>query len=100
MASCRAPQRRTSGIDACGATGHQLQECSIGRVSVPTVHRGKQLGRELMFVGMAFCRSRWEGGIRISGQGYLKGFYESLGFETIQGPYMEDDIPHFEMLLR
>ena len=80
--------------------GISYEECSIGRVSVPTVHRGKQLGRELMLVGMAFCRSRWEGGIRISGQGYLKGFYESLGFETIQGPYMEDDIPHFEMLLR
>ena len=80
--------------------GISYEECSIGRVSVPTVHRGKQLGRELMLVGMAFCQSRWDGGIRISGQGYLKGFYESLGFETIHGPYMEDDIPHFEMLLR
>ena len=51
-----------------------------------------------MQVGIAFCESRWNTGIRISGQGYLKGFYEALGFETIHGPYMEDEIPHYEML--
>lgn len=36
--------------------------------------------------------------VRISGQAYLKNYYESLGFVTIKGPYLEDDIPHFEML--
>ena len=41
----------------------------------------------------------WEGGIRISGQ-VTQRFLRVAGFETIQGPYMEDDIPHFEMLLR
>ena len=59
---------------------------------------GQRRGVELMQVGIAFCESRWNTGIRISGQGYLKGFYEALGFETIHGPYMEDDIPHYEML--
>ena len=78
--------------------GVSYDECSIGRVVVPESLRGQRRGVELMQVGIAFCESRWNTGIRISGQGYLKGFYEALGFETIHGPYMEDDIPHYEML--
>ena len=31
---------------------------------------------------------------------YLQAFYESLGFQTVQEPYLEDDIPHIEMLKR
>jgi ElaA protein len=78
--------------------GVSYDECSIGRVVVPTSLRGQKRGVQLMAVGINFCESRWNTGIRISGQAYLKGFYEALGFETVQGPYMEDDIPHFEML--
>lgn len=36
--------------------------------------------------------------VRISGQAYLKTYYESLGFKVVHGPYLEDDIPHFEMI--
>lgn len=78
--------------------GVSYEECSIGRVVLPTSLRGQRRGIELMKVGIAFCESRWHTGIRISAQGYLKKFYEALGFETIHGPYMEDDIPHYEML--
>jgi ElaA protein len=78
--------------------GVSYDECSIGRVVVPTSLRGQRRGVELMNVGIAFCESRWDTGIRISGQAYLQGFYEALGFETIHGPYMEDDIAHYEML--
>ena len=78
--------------------GVSYDECSIGRVVVPESLRGQRRGVELMQVGIAFCESRWNTGIRISGQGYLKRFYEGLGFETVHGPYMEDDIPHYEML--
>ena len=78
--------------------GVSYDECSIGRVVVPTSLRGQKRGVQLMALGINFCESRWNNGIRISGQAYLKGFYEALGFETVQGPYMEDDIPHFEML--
>ena len=78
--------------------GVSYDECSIGRVVVPESLRGQRRGVTLMQIGIAFCESRWNTGIRISGQGYLTGFYEALGFETIHGPYMEDDIPHYEML--
>jgi len=36
--------------------------------------------------------------LRISGQAYLKPYYEKLGFKTIKGPYIEEDIWHYEML--
>ena len=74
-------------------------EPSIGRLVVDPNLRGQQLGRELMRRGMAFCRDLYPKPIRISGQAYLQNFYESLGFETVSEPYLEDDIPHIEMLL-
>lgn len=79
--------------------GVSYAESSIGRVVISRDFRGRQLGRELMLRGMAFNRSMWGGGIRISGQAYLQNFYESLGFVTQGDAYDEDGIPHFEMLL-
>lgn len=78
--------------------GVSYEECSIGRVSISRRLRGQRLGLELMKLGMAFCSSKWDSDIRISGQAYLQGFYEALGFVIVRGPYMEDDIPHYEML--
>lgn len=79
--------------------GVSYSDSSIGRVVVAPNVRGLQLGRELMKVGIAFNRHMWGGAIRISGQSYLESFYQSLGFQTVSDPYMEDDIPHVEMLL-
>lgn len=36
--------------------------------------------------------------IRISAQCYIKDFYKSLGFIEVSDIYLEDDIPHIEML--
>ncbi|TAH63187.1 MAG: GNAT family N-acetyltransferase, partial [Gottschalkiaceae bacterium] len=41
-----------------------------------------------------------ETSIRISGQEYLKDFYESHGFKIVSDIYLEDNIPHVEMLYR
>jgi len=79
--------------------GVSYAESSIGRVVVAPQARGWQLGRELMQVGIAFNRHMWGQAIRISGQSYLESFYQSLGFVTVSAPYLEDDIPHVEMLL-
>jgi ElaA protein len=37
--------------------------------------------------------------IRIGAQERLQAFYESLGFERASPSYLEDGIPHIEMLL-
>ena len=36
--------------------------------------------------------------VRISAQSYLQRFYEGFGFRVVSAPYLEDDIPHVEML--
>ena len=38
--------------------------------------------------------------IRISAQSYLQKFYGKFGFECVSEEYLEDDIPHVEMLLK
>ncbi|MEN1729593.1 MAG: GNAT family N-acetyltransferase [Pseudomonadota bacterium] len=79
--------------------GASYSEPSIGRVLTTAAGRGLGLGRALMEQALANCEQRYPGqGIRISAQQYLETFYRDLGFETIRGPYLEDDIPHLEML--
>lgn len=79
--------------------GFKYDEPSIGRVITAPEARGTGLGRELMTEGIRRCEAAWPGrGIRISAQAHLHGFYGSLGFDGVGEPYLEDDIPHLEML--
>jgi ElaA protein len=96
------------GADSSGALvaylrtvdpGRKFEEPSIGRVVVAPEARGRELGRALMREGIARCTEAWPGrGIRISAQARLERFYRSLGFELIGSEYLEDGIPHIEML--
>lgn len=79
--------------------GGRYPEPSIGRVLTSAEGRGHGLGRELMNRALAETARRFPAQpIRISAQQYLERFYRELGFETVRGPYLEDDIPHLEML--
>ncbi|MBG6082314.1 GNAT family N-acetyltransferase [Rubrivivax gelatinosus] len=81
--------------------GLKYAEPSIGRVISSPERRGTGLGRALVAEGVARCLAAWPGqGIRISAQAHLERFYAGLGFEPVGEPYLEDDIPHLEMLLR
>jgi len=79
--------------------GHRFPEPSIGRVVTSPQTRGCGIGRVLMAEGITRCEAVWPGrGIRISAQAHLAPFYRSLGFATIGDEYLEDNIPHVEML--
>ena len=79
--------------------GISYPEISIGRVLTTENNRRKGLAREMMEKAIDFiCKELGEKQIRISGQLYLQAFYESLGFQTVSEMYLEDDIPHVEML--
>lgn len=79
--------------------GVKYAEPSIGRVVIAPEARGTGLGRPLVRQGLALCSEHWPGqGIRISAQAHLQDFYASLGFAPVSAPYLEDDIPHIEML--
>lgn len=74
-------------------------EVSIGRVMVVKKFRGNNFACEIMQKAMDYVVDEWkESTIKIQGQLYLKKFYSSLGFRQISESYLEDDIPHIDML--
>ena len=74
-------------------------EPSIGRVVTHQSFRNRKLGRMLMNLAIETVQTRFRTSeIRISAQDYLLHFYQSLGFEDTGKKYLEDDIPHTEML--
>lgn len=79
--------------------GVRYAEPSIGRVINRLRERGNGLGRQLMQLALQECENKYPGmAIRISAQHYLEQFYASLGFSVVSEPYLEDGIPHVEML--
>ena len=81
--------------------GVKFNEPSIGRVITSPEIRGTGLGRSLMREGLAGCAKHWPGqAVRISAQARLQRFYAELGFSVASDEYLEDGIPHLEMLWR
>ena len=79
--------------------GVKYVEPSIGRVITAPDSRGTGLGRVLFAKGVSRCAAVWPGqGIRISAQAHLERFYGTFGFGRFGESYLEDGIPHLEML--
>jgi len=79
--------------------GISYDEPSIGRVVTSPLERRTGTGRLLMQRAIAECfKTFGEQNIRIGAQLYLKKFYESLRFRQVSDVYLEDNIPHIEML--
>ena len=77
-----------------------FQEISIGRVVTSPAYRKVGAGRQLMHKAIEQCYELFgKQPIKIGAQLYLKKFYESFGFIQTSEMYLEDDIPHIEMLL-
>lgn len=78
---------------------HDDVPAKIGRVVVSPRHRGKRLGDSLMREAIRFCHEQFPGTpIFLSAQSHLQGFYGSLGFRPVSDEYLEDGIPHVDML--
>lgn len=79
--------------------GIKYAEPAIGRVAIAAAMRGAGLGRELMAEGLRRCGQCWPGrAIALGAQAHLERFYASLGFARRGQPYVEDGIPHVQML--
>lgn len=79
--------------------GVSYKEMSIGRVVTDPDYRAKGLGMELMELSVEKAiESYGTGPIRIGAQLYLMAFYERFGFNINSAEYIEDGIPHIEML--
>ena len=81
--------------------GVSYQEASIGRVFVKKEYRGSGMAGELLKRGLDFIESELkETTVKIQAQDYLRKFYSSFGFQPISDTYLEDNIPHVDMLLQ
>ncbi|WP_164670925.1 GNAT family N-acetyltransferase [Virgibacillus doumboii] len=79
--------------------GSKYEEASIGRVLVAKKFRGQGYAGQIMQKAIDFLVNEWnEKRIKIQGQEYLKKFYSGLGFKQISESYLEDDIPHIDMI--
>lgn len=79
--------------------GIKYQEASIGRVLTNSNYRNLSLGKTLMKFALFIIEARFRAGdVRISAQDYLLKFYSEFGFQDTGKKYLEDDIPHTEML--
>ncbi len=81
--------------------GISYPEVSIGRVVSSSLVRGSGAGKLLMKEALGMIKKQFgdRTSVRISAQSYLTKFYESFGFKTTGKEYLEDNIPHSEMLL-
>ena len=79
--------------------GDYYKEAAFGRVVVAPDYRDQKLGYQLIQKSIAFIDNKLKSSaIKISAQTYLKKFYESFGFKQINVPYLDDGIPHIDML--
>jgi ElaA protein len=75
-------------------------EVSIGRVVSSSKVRGTGAGKQLMDKSLEVIKQKFGNvPVKIGAQAYLKKFYGSFGFVQTSEEYMEDNIPHIEMLL-
>lgn len=79
--------------------GVRFAEPSLGRVAVSAECRGRSVGRALVAEGLVRCDGHWpRQPNRISAQAHLERFYAGFGYASTGEPYLEDGIPHVQML--
>jgi ElaA protein len=81
--------------------GMAFAEASIGRVVTAPAARGGGIGHALMAESLRLLEQIWGAQpIRIGAQAHLESFYNRHGFLSDNKPYIEDGIPHIEMIRR
>lgn len=81
--------------------GLSYPQVSFGRVLTAPDYRGKGLGGPLLEVALAEIEARWPGAdVQIGAQAHLQAFYGRYGFAPSSEPYVEDGIPHVDLLRR
>lgn len=74
-------------------------QAALGRVLVKKQYRGQGIAQELLERAICFVEQKLNAGqIKIQAQEYLRNFYGSWGFVPISNVYLEDGIPHVDML--
>ncbi|WP_421430032.1 GNAT family N-acetyltransferase [Lactiplantibacillus plantarum] len=77
------------------------QQARIGRVITNPAVRGHGYGQQLLQQAIVQIQALWPSTtqINIQAQHYLDRFYHGFGFQPVSGVYLEDGIPHQNMIL-
>lgn len=94
-------QEDTNGITAYSRIAPPKEiydETTIGRVITAKRVRRTGLGRAIMDESLRIAREEFSFPVRIMAQSYLLPFYESYGFIKEGEEFLEDGLPHWEMV--
>lgn len=77
-------------------------QARFGRIVVSAAARGNGNGQALIRAAIAEIQRLWPATtqINIQAQHYLDRFYRSFGFKPVSAVYLEDGIPHQDMILK
>ena len=76
------------------------QSARIGRIVTAAPYRSQGLAARLVQRSFDFIQQNQLGeNVRIAAQRHLSNYYGQLGFREIGEPYIEDDIPHIDMIM-
>lgn len=79
--------------------GVTFDEVSIGRVIATKRRCG--YGTRIVQEAIKVAKEKWNADvIKIEAQVYARGLYEKQGFVQTSEPFLEDGIPHIEMMLK
>ncbi len=72
----------------------------IGRIAVKKDKRGLHLGEKIVLELLRKSKEDGAKTVRVGAQTHAVGFYEKCGFKLLGTPeYMEENIPHYDMIL-
>jgi len=87
------------GYARCFAPGIYFEEAAIGRVLVKINYRNQGYAHKIMNESVAEINKKHpQIPIKISAQQYLIEFYEQHDFHPVGEGYLEDGIPHINMI--
>ncbi|WP_461538832.1 GNAT family N-acetyltransferase [Spongorhabdus nitratireducens] len=73
---------------------------SLGRIAIDRTFRGNGSGHLLVAEALEQADRLWPNeNIKIGAQSYLTRFYRQFGFVQVSEEYLEDNIPHIDMVL-
>lgn len=71
----------------------------IGRIVVEPDFRREGYGHAVLSKAIDYCQKNYPStDIRVQAQAYLEDFYISFGFKSQSDVYLEDNIPHIDMV--
>ena len=78
--------------------GTRFTEPSLGRIVTKETARKKGYAETLIKKGLEVIQADYALPTKISAQSYLEEYYSKFGFVKCSQEYLEDNIPHIEMI--